>query len=165
MPHDSVLVDQERDRHQARAEQVVRIHENRPVHALPLHEQPGAVGMLLLDDADDLQLPLLPQLLSRFVPPGHVPPAARSPGGEHVQDELPTAEFGQRNRTPVLQAGQNQTGEGLALHKRMARRRSRGGHEGKQQGHPRETPGESIHRNRLPFPSKPIHHTLVAPGD
>ena len=63
-------------------------------------------GVLLLNDADHLNLALCLQLLGCLVPPGHVPPAAGSPGGEDVQDQLATAEVRKRRRPAGLGVGQ-----------------------------------------------------------
>ena len=111
LPDDTVLVDQQRHRHDGGLEQVERVDQDRPAHLLPLHEEAGAVGMLLLDDADHLQVTGLLPPLGRFVPPGHVHAAARSPGGEDVEHHLVAAEVRQPRRGAVLQRGEGEVGE------------------------------------------------------
>ena len=75
------------------AVQVQRVHQDGPVHLLPLHEQPAAVGVLLLDDPHELDLAPGLTLSRACVPTWHVLAAARSPGGELVQQDLPPAEL------------------------------------------------------------------------
>jgi len=70
--------------------EVHRIYENRPLHLLPLHEESAAIGMLFLDQSDQLDLPLFLELKRRFVPSRHVPAAARSPRSELDQKDLAT---------------------------------------------------------------------------
>jgi len=93
VPDDPVFVDSQRDRDGSDLEQIQRIDENRPVHLLPLHEEAAAVRVLLLDNPDHLELALLLQLLGCFVPPGHVPAAARSPGSKDVEQEFAAAKL------------------------------------------------------------------------
>ncbi len=50
------------------------------------------MGMLLLNNSDNLHMAAFLKLASRLVPPGHVPPAAGSPGCEDVEDRLPATE-------------------------------------------------------------------------
>ena len=91
LTNDPVLVNRQRQGNHPHLEQVERVHQDRPVHLLPLHEQSCPVGVLLLDDPQHLDLACLLPGCRRVVPPGHVNPAACSPGSEDVQDQLVTA--------------------------------------------------------------------------
>ena len=94
--NDPVLIDQVGERYDTYFEEVEGVHKNGPLHLLPLHEQSAAIRVLLLDNAEHLDLALLLQVASRLVPPGHVNSAARSPGGEDMQNRLGAAEVSHR---------------------------------------------------------------------
>jgi hypothetical protein len=81
--------------------------------------------MLLLDDADHLDLARILEGFRCLVPPGHVHSAARSPGGEDVQDHLPAPELGDRSRTAVVECRQSEGGKRLPDGERTGRRRGR----------------------------------------
>ena len=101
---DAVLVDRDDDRDGRRLQEIDRVVEDRPVEPLPLGEQPAAVGVLLLGDAQEDQASLLHPLASRFVPDRHVLSAADSPRGELDQQHLLAAEIRQRAgaRSPIV---------------------------------------------------------------
>ncbi len=111
---DAVLVDGQRDRDGRNLQQVERVDQDGPAHPLPLHEQTGSVGVLLLDDADHLYGTSLLLQLGRFVPPGHVHAAARSPGSEDVQHHLLAAEVRQARGGAVLERRKGEIGEEVA---------------------------------------------------
>ena len=50
------FIDQQRDGNSGDLKEIQGIDKHRPVHLLPLHEQPGAVTMLLLRDSDHAQI-------------------------------------------------------------------------------------------------------------
>ena len=79
LPNHAALVDRKGDRHVGRPQQIVRVDQNGPPHLLPLHEEAGPVGGLLLDDPDHLYAADVLEALGRVVPPGHVSPTACSP--------------------------------------------------------------------------------------
>ena len=70
--------------------------------------------MLLLNDAEHLNRALILELLSCFVPPGHVNTAAGSPRGEYVQNQFLPPELRDGARPSVLDGGERQRGERLA---------------------------------------------------
>ena len=66
-----------------------------------------------MDNPDHLELALLLQLLGCFVPPGHVPAAARSPGSKDVEQKLAAAKLADRSGASVGEVGKNDIGERL----------------------------------------------------
>ena len=106
-----MLVDRDGDRDNVNGEQVQGIDQNRPVHLLPLHEEPAALGVLLLNDPDDLKFAGLVDIFDCFVPPGYVFAAACSPGCEDVQQRLLAPEPSDRGGSAVFKRRQNQIGE------------------------------------------------------
>lgn len=70
--------------------------------------------MLLLDDAEHLDLALRLKVPRRVVPPGHVPATALSPGGEDMQDQLLTAKIRHGQRPAVVHGGEEEIGKRFA---------------------------------------------------
>ena len=61
----------------------------------------------VLAQSGHLELALLLQLLGCFVPPGHVPAAARSPGSKDVEQKLAAAKLADRSRASAGEVGEN----------------------------------------------------------
>ena len=147
---DAVLVDQQRDRHHLDAQEIQRVDHHRPLHLLPLHEQPSPRRMLFLDDPYHLDVARLLKLPGLFVPPGHVPPAARSPGSPDVQGQLAPPKGGDRGRLAVGERGQHQLWKTLTDAETHLGSASRcgGNHRGRSEGKAGENLRE-LHRDSL----------------
>ena len=98
---DAVLVNREREGDGLQIQQIERIGQRGPADLLPLQEQARPIGMLILDDRHDGDRAVLFQLFETCVPHGHVHSAARSPGGEDVDDEFLAAKLCQRHRSAI----------------------------------------------------------------
>ena len=98
----AMLINQQCDWDNRNSQKIQGINHDRPIHLLPLHEEPGAVSVLLLDDPHHLNLALVLWLLCCFVPPGHVLTAAGSPGRPDMQDYFLASEVGNRYRTAIV---------------------------------------------------------------
>jgi hypothetical protein len=70
--------------------------------------------MLFLNDPNHLHVSALLKLCGRVVPPGHVLAAARSPGGEYMQNDFLAAKLSERSRAAVLDRRQHKVGQRLA---------------------------------------------------
>ena len=107
----SMFVDLQGDRNIRYLQEVEGIPQQGPVHLFPLHEQPGPVRVLFLDDPDHLQLSILLEFSGCFVPAWHVYAAACSPGGKDMQEDLLSPEGGQRKGAAVFPRRQGEVGE------------------------------------------------------
>ena len=67
------------------------------METMPLGEEPAAVGMLLLGDAQEDQLAFLDVASHFFVPDRHLFAAAHSPGGEMNEQHFLPEEVRKRN--------------------------------------------------------------------
>ena len=91
---DAVFIDEEGDGHGGDGEEVEGVGHDGPVHLVPLHEELGAVDVLFLGDAEDLEFSGGGEVSGFGVPPGHVAAAACSPAGEDVDDGFLAVEVG-----------------------------------------------------------------------
>jgi hypothetical protein len=77
--HNAPLVEEENDRNGGYFQEIQRINEHRPFELSPLGIESGAVGVLFLNNADELDPSGLAQRSRFFMPDRHVLAAACSP--------------------------------------------------------------------------------------
>ena len=81
--------------------------------ALSMHEKPRPLGMLFLNDANDLQPVFIDEGLGSFVPTGHVLSASCSPGCKDMHHRLLATIGENRIRSTVRGSRKNEPGKGI----------------------------------------------------